>query len=288
MTSPSGGSLAALQTALGPAYTLQREIGRGGMATVYLADDTRSGQRVALKVLQAVFLGSVGTDRFLREIKIAALLSHPNIVPMLDSGRAGDVPYYVMPYLDGEALSDRLEREGWLTVEAAVHIVSDVAAALDYAHAKDVLHRDIKPANIILSGGRAMVADFGIGKAITAADQSSLTQTGTAVGTPAYMSLEQAAGDPDVDTRSDIYSLGAVLYEMLAGAPPFVGATVQGVIAARFTQPVPALAGRVPGISEALDAVIAQALARRREDRFPTAAAFDRALREASGTNGES
>ncbi len=253
------------------------------MATVYLAHDERHGRAVALKVLHPAFSASLGTDRFLREIQMAARLSHPHILPLLDSGRVGDVPYYVMPYVDGESLSQRLERERTLPISVAVNVAIDVLDALGYAHANGVLHRDIKPDNIMLVGRHALVADFGIGKAFTGADQSSLTQTGTALGTPAYMSLEQAAGDPDIDTRSDLYSLAIVLYEMLSGSTPFIGDSAQALIAARFTQKVRPLEGIVPNVTGALDAALLRALAQRRDDRFASAGAFELALREATG-----
>jgi serine/threonine protein kinase len=281
--SQSGNQFDELRDALRPHYALERELGRGGMATVYLATDEREQRRVALKVLHPAFSADVGTDRFLREIQLASRLSHPNILPLLDSGRVGDVPFYVMPWVDGETLSQRLERERLLSVGDAAHIAFDVLAALGHAHADGVLHRDIKPDNIMLGGGRAFVADFGIGKAITGSDHASLTRTGTALGTPAYMSLEQAAGDPDLDARSDLYSFGLVLYEMLSGSTPFAGDTPQAVIAARFIHPVQPLGPSVPGVTGAVDEVLLRALARQREDRFASADEFARALRDATG-----
>ncbi len=280
MTS-SATEFAQLRDALRPGYTLERELGRGGMAAVYLATDGRDGRQVALKVLHPAFSIDVGTDRFLREIQLAARLSHPNILPLLDSGRVGDLPFFVMPWVDGETLSQRLEREGSLAVAEVARIAFDVLAALGHAHAAGVLHRDIKPDNIMLGADGAFVADFGIGKAISGSEHSSLTQTGMALGTPAYMSLEQAAGDPDLDARSDLYSFGLVLYEMLAGSTPFTGNTPQALIAARFTQSVRPLASNVAGVTDALDAVLVRALARQRDDRFASADEFAAALRAA-------
>ena len=194
-------------------YTVERELGRGGMAIVFLARDHRHDRLVALKALRPELAHALGPERFLREIQIAARLQHPNILPLHDSGEANGLLYYVMPYVEGESLRARLEREGQLPIEDALDIACQVADALAYAHSHDVVHRDIKPENILLSGGHALVADFGIARAITAAGGERLTETGLAVGTPAYMSPEQAAADARVDARSDIYSLGCVIYE---------------------------------------------------------------------------
>src|SRR5437773_2174459 len=204
------------------------------MATVYLARDLRHGRPVAIKVLRPEIAAALGPERFLREIEMAARLTHPHILPLHDSGQAGGALYYVMPYIEGESLRDRLEREGPLPLEDALRITREVASALSYAHSHDVVHRDIKPENILLSGGEAVVADFGIARAITRAAGSGLTETGIPVGTPAYMSPEQASGGGLVDGRSDIYSLGCVLYEMLAGEPPYTGASAQVVTAMRW------------------------------------------------------
>jgi serine/threonine-protein kinase len=233
-----------LRTSLAERYTIEREVGRGGMATVYLAQDRRHHRPVALKVLHPELALSLGSDRFLREIQIAARLQHPHIVPLYDSGQAGELLYYVMPFIEGESLRQRLEREGRLPLEEAAQIARAIATALDYAHRQQVVHRDIKPENVMLHEGQAMVTDFGIAKAVTAAVAGPLTQTGTAIGTPTYMSPEQAAGEAALDARTDIYSLGAVLYEMIGGTAPFTGPTVQAIITKLFTEPVPLLRER--------------------------------------------
>src|SRR5436309_2157563 len=227
-----------LRAALVDRYAIEREVGRGGMATVYLAQDVRHHRPVAVKVLHPHLAVSLGSDRFLREIQIAARLQHPHIVPLYDSGQAGDLLYYVMPFVEGESLRRRLEREKQLPLDDALKLARAVAAALDYAHRHNVVHRDIKPENVMLNEGEAMVTDFGIAKAVSAAAADTLTQTGTAVGTPAYMSPEQAAGEAELDGRSDVYSLGCVLYGMLAGRTPFTGPTAPAIIARSFTETV--------------------------------------------------
>src|SRR5213593_3389077 len=231
---------ADLTVSLAGRYTIERVLGRGGMATVYLARDLKHDRPVALKVLRPELAASVGAERFLREIQVTAHLTHPNILPLLDSGRADDFLYYVTPYVEGESLRNRLDREGQLPVAEAVRLSRDVAGALDYAHRHQIVHRDIKPENILLEEGQAVVADFGIARALQAAEGGNLTETGVTLGTAAYMSPEQATGD-QLDGRSDIYSLGCVLYEMLAGEPPFTGPTAQAVTARRLAGPVPAL-----------------------------------------------
>jgi len=266
-----------LQAALVDRYAIEREVGRGGMATVYLAQDVRHHRPVAVKVLHPQLAVSLGSDRFLREIQIAARLQHPHIVPLYDSGQAEDLLYYVMPYVEGESLRQRLAREPRLPVEDAIQIARAVAAALDYAHRNHVVHRDIKPENVMLHQGEAVVTDFGIAKAVTAA-ADNLTQTGTAVGTPAYMSPEQAAGEAELDGRSDVYSLGAMLYEMLGGTAPFTGTTAQAIIAKLFTEPVPSLRERREDVAEWLDQAVRKALAKAPTDRFATAAQFAQAL----------
>ena len=274
----------ALIGSLQDRYTIERELGRGGMATVFLARDLKHDRLVALKVLHPELAASLGPERFLREIKVAARLNHPYIVPLHDSGRAGDLLYYVMPYVDGESLRHRLTRERQLPVEDALQIARNVAAALDYAHRQGVVHRDIKPENVMLHEGEALVTDFGIAKAVSVAGADSLTQTGVAVGTPAYMSPEQAAGEAEPDGRSDIYSLGCVLYEMLAGAAPFTGPTAQAVMARRFTETPPPIRAARPTVPEAVEQAVARALARVPADRFATAAQLAQALVVPSGT----
>ena len=226
-----------LQSGLADRYRLERELGRGGMATVYLARDIRHKRPVALKVLHPELGAVLGTERFLREVETAAGLQHPHILPVFDSGEAAGRLWYTMPYVEGESLRDRLRREVQLPVEDAVRLTREVAEALDYAHRHGVVHRDIKPDNILLTEGHASVADFGIAKAVSTAGGEALTQTGTAVGTPAYMSPEQASPGAPLDGRSDVYSLGCVLYEMLAGEPPFTGPSSQAIIARHCADP---------------------------------------------------
>ncbi|MEP6689531.1 MAG: protein kinase [Gemmatimonadaceae bacterium] len=270
-----------LQSAFGSQYTLDREIGRGGTAIVFLAEDAKHQRPVALKVLVPELASAVGSDRFLREIKLAAQLTHPHILPLHDSGIANGILYYVMPFINGESLRERLERERELPVDDAIRLACEIAGALDYAHKKGVVHRDIKPENILLAGDHAMVLDFGIGKMISAAaETTSITASGVTIGTPAYMSPEQAAGETFLDGRSDIYSLAIMLYEMLAGAPPFTGATAQATIAARFVQAVRPIHPIRPEVLESTDQAIAIALATAPVDRYSTAAEFSRALRQ--------
>src|SRR5437667_3304498 len=220
-----------LQAALADRYALERELGHGGMATVFLARDLRHGRLVAIKVLRPEIAAALGPERFLREIELAARLTHPHILPLHDSGTAQGSLYYVMPYVEGETLRERVEREGQLPLEQAVQIAREVADALSHAHSRDVVHRDIKPENILLEAGHAVVSDFGIARAITAAAGGNLTATGVAIGTPAYMSPEQASGQSQIDGRTDIYALGCMLYEMLAGDPPFLASTPRAVLA---------------------------------------------------------
>ena len=264
-----------LETGLTGRYTLERELGEGGMAIVFLAQDLRHDRKVALKVLRPDISAEIGAERFLREIKLAAGLTHPHILPVYDSGESGGLLFYVMPNMEGRSLRERLEHERQLPLDDALRITREVAAALDYAHRRQVVHRDIKPENILLHEGAAMVADFGIGKAMS--QGGSITQTGMIVGTPAYMSPEQASGEREVDGRSDLYSLGCVLYEMLSGEPPFTGPTAQAIIAKRFVSPIPTIRATrdVPG---AVENVVGRALARTPVDRFPTAAHFAEAL----------
>jgi serine/threonine protein kinase/Flp pilus assembly protein TadD len=270
--------LERLTSALSDRYRMDREVGRGGMATVFRAQDLKHDRPVALKVLHPELAAALGSERFLREIKVAARLNHPHIVPLHDSGQADGLLYYVMPFVDGESLRQRLVRQKQLSLEEAIDIARDVAAALDYAHRQQVVHRDIKPENVMLHEGEALVTDFGIAKAISAAGGQNITQTGVAVGTPAYMSPEQAAGEGDPDGRSDLYSLGCMLYEMLGGSPPFTGPTTQAILSRRFTEEVPSIRAARPTVPEALDQALSRALARVPADRFSTGAQLIQAL----------
>ena len=265
-----------LEQGLAGRYTVDRELGHGGMAVVFLARDLRHDRQVAVKVLRPEIAAEVGAERFLREIKLAAGLTHPHILPVHDSGDADGLLFYVMPAMAGRSLRERLDRERQLPVEDALRIAREVASALDYAHRHDVVHRDIKPDNILLHEGAAMVADFGIGRALSG--QGSVTQTGLAIGTPAYMSPEQASGESTIDGRSDLYSLGCVLYEMLAGEPPFTGPNMQAVITKRFVAPVPSVKA-VRDVPDVVDRVVRRALARMPVDRFGTAAELAELLR---------
>ncbi len=265
-----------LESGLLGRYDLERELGQGGMAVVFLAHDLRHDRKVALKVLRPEISAEIGAERFLREIKMAAGLTHPHILPVYDSGEADGLLFYVMPNMEGRSLRERLEHERQLPLEEALRITREVAAALDYAHRHHVVHRDIKPENILLHEGAAMVADFGIGKALSG--NGSITQTGMALGTPTYMSPEQGSGDSDIDGRSDLYSLGCVLYEMLSGEPPFTGPTAQAIIAKRFVSPIPKVR-TTRDVPEVVDEAVTRALARTPVDRFPTAAEFAEALR---------
>ncbi|MEE8061902.1 MAG: serine/threonine-protein kinase, partial [Gemmatimonadales bacterium] len=262
-----------LGQALQGRYRVEREIGRGGMATVCLAHDLRYDRPVAIKVLHRELAAMIGADRFRREIAITARLDHPNILALLDDGDIDGLPYYVMPFVEGESLAERLDREHQLPVEEALLIGREVADALAYAHGQGVIHRDIKPENILLSKGHAFVADFGIARALEVTGGDRITESGMAVGTPAYMSPEQATASDDIDGRTDIYSLGCVLYEMLAGMPPFVGPTPQAVLARHMSMEMaPAIRTVRVTISESLEGVVMKALAKVPADRFSTAA----------------
>ncbi|MEP7065332.1 MAG: protein kinase [Gemmatimonadota bacterium] len=269
---------AQLKESLRPSYDLEREIGRGGMATVYLARDVKHDRHVAVKVLDPELGVVLGVERFLSEIRVTANLQHPNLLPLFDSGDVNGHLYYVMPFVDGESLRARLERDRQLPVDEAVRIAIAVAHALDYAHAHGVIHRDLKPENILMQHGQPVIADFGIALAISKAGGSRVTQTGLSLGTPQYMSPEQATGDRVIDGRSDIYSLGAILYEMLAGEPPHAGATVQATIAKVITDPVRSLRSLRDTVPIQIDLAVAKALAKLPADRFATAALFVRAL----------
>lgn len=248
------------------------------MATVYLADDVKHHRQVAIKVLNPELASVLGPDRFLREVEIAAQLNHPHILPLYDSGEAGGFLFYVMPYIKGESLRHKLARETQLSINEAITITRHAALGLEHAHAHGVIHRDVKPDNILLHEGEAMVADFGIALAVRAAAGERLTATGLLVGTPEYMSPEQSMGERALDARSDVYSLGCVLYEMLAGEPPYTGTTAQAVIAKRMTDPVPAVRRVRDAVPPGIDQTLMRALARTPVDRFASAAAFAEAL----------
>jgi serine/threonine-protein kinase len=262
-----------LTAALADRYRLERELGAGGMATVYLAHDLKHDRKVAIKVLRPELAAAIGAERFLSEIRTTANLHHPHILPLFDSGEAAGALFYVMPFVEGESLRDRLAREKRLTLDEALPIAREVADALGYAHGRGVIHRDIKPENILLSAGHALVADFGIAKAV-AGGGNRLTQTGLAVGTPAYMSPEQALADASLDGRSDLFSLGCVVYEMLAGEPPYSAPTAQLAIARRLTEPAPALTSVRPEVGAQLSGVMQRMLASDPALRPETAAAF--------------
>jgi serine/threonine-protein kinase len=272
---------ARLQSALHRRYAVEREIGHGGMATVYLARDLKHDRAVALKVLRPELAMAVGSERFLREIKIAARLQHPHILPLHDSGYVGGFLYYVMPYVAGESLRDRLQRDGPLPVEETVRLAREVAGALEYAHAQGIVHRDVKPENILLQAGHAIVTDFGIARAVSEAGGSHLTRTGVAVGTPLYMSPEQAAGDV-IDGRSDVYSLGCTLYEMLSGRPPYARSSSLAVLASHSVDPVPSLREHRADVPVSLEQTVTRAMAKLPAERFASAAALDAALASAA------
>jgi len=271
----------SLRLALAPDYRLERVLGTGGSATVFLAEDLKHDRQVAIKVLHHELAATVGADRFIREIRVAARLTHPHIVPLLDSGRAGDAPYYVMPFIDGEALRARLDRGERVPLDEAIRLVTEIADALEYAHAAGIVHRDIKPENILLLREHAVVADFGIARALTRATEpatGTTTTGGMVLGTPAYMSPEQAVGESEIDGRSDVYSLAIVLFEMVSGTLPFSAPTMQGLIAKRFHEPAPRLSTLVPAIPVAVDDAVAAALALDPADRPAGALAFARLL----------
>ncbi len=278
--------LERLKDSLSDRYTIERELGAGGMATVYLAHDLKHDRKVAIKVMRPELSAILGGERFLREVSIAAKLNHPHILPLFDSGKADsrtggqsdEFLYYVMPHVDGESLRDKLNREKQLSVDEAVSITKQVGAALDYAHEQGVIHRDIKPENILIHQGEALVADFGIALAVTAAGGTRITDTGLSLGTPEYMSPEQATGERELDARSDVYSLGAITYEMLVGEPPHTGNTVQAIIAKVVSaepQPVSRVRHTVP---TNVDAAVMCSLAKIPADRFGSGAEFADAL----------
>ena len=277
MTDP----IAALREGLQERYAIERELGRGGMATVFLAQDLKHDRPVALKVLHPEIAAGLGSERFLREIHLAARLQHPHILTVYDSGEAAGRLWFTMPFIEGESLRDRLRREGQLPVADAVRITREAALALDFAHRRGAIHRDIKPENILLADGQALVADFGIARALGGGDER-LTETGLTLGTPAYMSPEQAAGDKTMDARTDVYSLGIVLYEMLAGEPPFAAPTAQAMIARRMLEAPKPLTELRETVPEGVAAAVARALAKAPADRFASAAEFARELEEAA------
>ena len=269
-----------LKAALGSQYRIERELGGGGMSRVFLAEETALGRLVVLKVLPAELGAVLSADRFQREVRLAASLQHPHIVTLLSAGRAGDALYYTMPYVEGESLRARLQREGELPVSDAVRILRELVDALVYAHGQGLIHRDIKPDNVLLSHGHAVVTDFGIAKALSAADEAGrLTGTGVSIGTPSYMSPEQAAGDP-VDQRADLYSVGVLAYEILAGEPPFRGATAQAVIAAHLGRNAAPLVEQRPSVPVELAAIVARCMEKRPADRYQRAEELLAALGE--------
>ncbi len=270
--------LDSLRAALADRYAVQEELGRGGMATVYLAEDLKHHRQVAIKVLHPDLGASLAADRFLREIRIAAQLNHPHILALLDSGEADGFLYYVMPVVEGESLGDRLRRETHLTVEEAVRLTREIADALGAAHEMGVVHRDLKPENVLLSGEHAILADFGIARAVSAGGGDKLTETGLAVGTPSYMAPEQASGSEKIDARTDVYALGCVLYEMLAGEPPFTGPTPMAVLARHSLERVPSIRVVRQTVPAALEAVIEKAMAKVPVDRYASAAEMATAL----------
>jgi len=274
--------LQQLRSALAERYRVHRELGRGGMATVYLAEDLRHHRQVAIKVLRPELASVLGPQRFLREIEVAAGLTHPHILPLFDSGEARGLLYYVMPYIGGESLRERLNRERQLAVAEAVEIAREVADALACAHANGVVHRDIKPENILLEAGHAVVTDFGIARALGVARGGRLTQAGSAMGTPEYMSPEQASGAEDLDGRSDVYGLGCVLYEMLSGETPYTGPTPQSILAKKLNEPLPRITVVRPTVPKVVEAALQKALARTPADRYASAAHLSAALRRAA------
>lgn len=274
-------TISRLRRVLEDRYRVERELGRGGMAEIYLADDLKHGRKVALKVLKPELAAVVGAERFLTEIRTTANLQHPHILPLYDSGEADGLVYYVMPYVQGESLRERMDRERQLPVQDAVRIATSVAEALDFAHRKGVIHRDIKPANVLLQDGKPVVSDFGIALAVGAAGSGRLTETGLSIGTPHYMSPEQATGDQHIGPATDTYALGCVLYEMLVGEPPFAGSTPQAVLGRIISGEVPSAQAERSSVPYNVDAAIAKALQRLPADRFGTAVDFAKALQDA-------
>jgi Tol biopolymer transport system component/tRNA A-37 threonylcarbamoyl transferase component Bud32 len=270
--------LSRLQSALADRYRVERELGQGGMATVYLAEDLKHGRRVAIKVLRPELAAVIGAERFLREIKTIATLQHPHILGLIDSGEVNGTAYYVMPFVEGESLRDRLSREKHLPIGDAVRLATEMASALDYAHRHGVIHRDIKPENILLHDGQALVADFGIALAVSSAGGSRMTETGMSLGTPHYMSPEQAMGEREITARSDVYALGAVTYEMLTGDPPFTGSTAQAIVAKVMTEKPASIRRQRERVPEPVEDAVLTALEKLPADRFASAKEFAEAL----------
>jgi serine/threonine-protein kinase len=271
-------SVEILGAALAGRYEIERDVGHGGMATVHLARDLRHDRRVAIKVMRDEVAGLLGVERFLEEIRVTASLQHPHILPLFDSGMSNGLLWYVMPFVEGETLRSRITREGRLPVEEAVRLAREMADALDHAHARGIVHRDVKPENVLLQGGHALVADFGIALALEHAGGERLTRTGLTLGTPQYMAPEQAAGERTLDARVDVYALGAVLHEMLVGEPPFAAPSRQASLQKILSEPPAAIATRRPDVAPWLDEAVRRALAKRADLRFPSAGAFAAAL----------
>jgi serine/threonine protein kinase len=269
---------APLVAALAGRYRVERELGRGGMATVYLADDVKHGRKVAIKVLRSELAAVIGAERFAREIRTIAALQHPHILGLIDSGEAGGAAYYVMPFVEGETLRARLARERQLSIEDALSIATEVASALDYAHRRGVVHRDVKPENILLLDGQALVTDFGIAVDVSPNGGTRMTEAGISLGTPHYMAPEQATGEREVTPRTDVYALGCVMYEMLLGEPPFTGPTVQAILAKVMTEKPGPIVARRDTVPPPIEKAIHTALRKLPADRFASAAAFSAAM----------
>jgi serine/threonine-protein kinase len=279
------GHTGRLEAALDGKYRIERKLGEGGMASVYLAEDIKHERKVALKILRPELAAVIGAERFLTEIKTTANLQHPHILALFDSGEADGYLYYVMPYIEGETLEERIDREGQLGVEEAVRIARDVADALDYAHRNDIIHRDSTPANILLHDGRPVVADFGIALAISAAGGGRMTETGLSLGTPHYMSPEQASADRDLSARSDVYSLGCVLYEMLAGQPPHTGPSAQSILVRILTEDPRDVTELRRTVPPHIAATVMKSIEKLPADRFDTARQFVDALADRGFTH---
>src|SRR5881398_1586597 len=266
-----GDLLARLQSALGDPYRIERELGGGGMSRVFLAHETALKRQVVIKVLPPEMAAGVNVERFRREVELAASLQHPHIVPLLSAAASGDLLYYTMPLVEGESLRAKLARQGELPVSETIRVLADVADALAYSHAHGVVHRDVKPDNVLISGKHAVVTDFGVSKAVSASSGGSLTSVGVALGTPAYMAPEQAAADPHIDHRADLYAVGVLGYELVTGGPPFVGKTASEVLAAQVTRRPEPLQARRPACPAALAHIVMKCLEKRPADRWQSA-----------------